>query len=380
MRIAIDARYLNAHYSGIAKYSENLLNNLAKVDADNEYVVFIHSSFTRRLRLGENFQVVTYPALPISMRTLFSFGQRVRRAKCDFLHSLSPMAPLLGLKRMILTIHDLNLLTSDEESESGGNRLFRGGKTAFFQRIAMPHFIRSATWLMTVSEATKNSLAQYFPSSEHKTIVIRSGVEETYNTQPEEALQQLVQKNLKLPQHYLLYIGTASPNKNLPRMLRAFGHVRQQHPDTLGALKFLLVLGHDKLPAECQRIVRDMRLEEHVRVLGPVTEEEKRVLYTRATLLFSVTRGEGFGLPIGEAQASGLPVLAGADAAVPEVTCGSALLVNPGDEDLITEKLRMILTDPDLRAQFAQLGLENVKRFSWETTARRVVEIYNLLM
>jgi glycosyltransferase involved in cell wall biosynthesis len=380
MRIAIDARYLNAHYSGIAKYSENLLNNLAKVDQDNEYVVFIHSSFTRRLRLGENFQVVTYPALPVSMRTLFSFGQRVRRAKCDFLHSLSPMAPLLGVKRMILTIHDLNLLTPEENPENTGHALFRGGKAAFFQRIAMPHFIRSATWLMTVSEATKNSLSQYFPSSEHKTIVIRSGVEETYCSPPEDELQQLVQKNLKLPQDYLLYIGTASPNKNLPRMLRAFGHVRQQHPDTLGSLKFLLVLGRDKLPPECQRIVREMDLDEHIRVLGPVTEEEKRVLYTRATLLFSVTRGEGFGLPIVEAQASGLPVLAGADAAVPEVTCGSALLVNPGDEDLITEKLRMILTDPDLRTQFAQLGRENVKRFSWETTAQRVVEIYNLLM
>ncbi|HNY26904.1 MAG TPA: glycosyltransferase family 1 protein [Candidatus Sumerlaeota bacterium] len=380
MRIAIDARYLNAHYSGIAKYSENLLNSLAKVDQENEYTVFIHTSFTRRLRLGENFRVVTYPALPVSMRTLFSFGQRVRRAKCDFLHSLSPMAPLLGIKRMILTIHDLNLLNPEESPERAAPPLFRGGRAAFFQRLAMPHFIRSATWLMTVSEATKNSLSQYFPSSEHKTIVIRSGVEETYCSPPEDALLQLVHKNLKLPQNYLLYIGTASPNKNLPRMLRAFGRVRQQHPDTLGSLKFILALGHDKLPPECQRIVRDMDLDEHIRILGPVTEEEKRVLYARATLLFSVTRGEGFGLPIVEAQASGLPVLAGADAAVPEVTCGSALLVNPGDEDLITEKLRMILTDADLRAQFAQLGRENVKRFSWETTAQRVVEIYNLLM
>ena len=65
MRIAIDARYLSDSFSGIAKYSENLVTHLSKIDGKNSYVVFIHPSFDRRLRVGENFKVVRYPARPV---------------------------------------------------------------------------------------------------------------------------------------------------------------------------------------------------------------------------------------------------------------------------------------------------------------------------
>ncbi|HBF34105.1 TPA: hypothetical protein DDW35_06040, partial [Candidatus Sumerlaeota bacterium] len=84
MRIAIDARYLSDVYSGIAKYSENLLEAMSRLDSSNEYVIFIHPGFGKKLKVGPNFEIIPYSARPVSIRTLLSFGQRVRRADCDF--------------------------------------------------------------------------------------------------------------------------------------------------------------------------------------------------------------------------------------------------------------------------------------------------------
>lgn len=104
MHVAIDARFLNESHSGIAEYSENLLVNLSQIDQVNRYTVFIHSGFSRRLRVGKNFTIIPYPARPVSLRTLTSFSYLVRRTGCDFLHSLYPIAPVFGIRRQILTV------------------------------------------------------------------------------------------------------------------------------------------------------------------------------------------------------------------------------------------------------------------------------------
>ncbi|NQU43175.1 glycosyltransferase family 4 protein [bacterium] len=379
MRVGIDARYLNESYSGIAKYSANLLTALSRIDTKNEYVVFIHPTFNRRLKVGDNFRVVTYPARPLSMRTLLSFGNRIRRTGCQFLHSLSPVAPLYGIKGQILTIHDLQPFTFQDETVYGLRPAHNTLATLFY-RTTFPHFVRSATWMISVSQATKDRLTSIYPEAQHKTIVIHSGVEETYFEPPEPTIAQMVKKKLKLPEHFILYIGSAQPSKNLPAMIRAFARCRQSHPDRLGDLHFILVVGRDRYSSECARIVRQQQLGDHVHLLGPITEEEKIVLYSKARLLFSVTRGEGFGFPIVEAQAAGLPVLAGDDASVPEVTGNSALLVNPDDEDQITHALADVLLDEALRQQFVEAGRTNVRRFSWDESARKVLQVYQLLM
>ncbi|MBN1868321.1 glycosyltransferase family 4 protein [Candidatus Sumerlaeota bacterium] len=377
-RIAIDARYLSASYSGFAKYSENLINNLSLIDQDNQYTIFTHSSFNRRLRVGDNFTVVPCRVPPLSTRTLFSFGRKVRRTRCDFLHSLSPVAPVIGARRQILTIHDMQPFTVDEDSAT--KQSLHNRTISLFYRFTFPHFVRQASWLISVSNATKDRLASLFPEAAHKTIVVHSGVEKQFLAPAEPTIVQMVSTKLELPKRYILYIGTAQPSKNLPAMIRAFALCLERRRDTLGDVVFLLVVGHDRRFAECERLIRSLGIEKNVRVLGPVTEEEKRVLYSRARIMYFVTRGEGFGFPLVEAQASGLPVLAGDDAAIPEVAGGSAVLVDPGDEEAIAENLSEMLLNADLRKTLTEAGRKNVERFSWETAARKMREIYELLM
>ena len=377
MHVAIDARFLNESHSGVAEYSENLLVSLSQVDHINRYTVFIHPGFNRKLRLGKNFEICTYGARPVSLRTLTSFSRKVARTGCDFLHSLYPIAPIFGVRKQILTIHDLQPFAI-QETFSRANMRSRLG--SLFYRFTFPHFIRSATWLISVSHATKSQLVDLFPDSEHKTIVIHSGVEDQYYQPPEPAIVQMVIKKLQIPRLFILYIGSAQPNKNLPMMIRAFGACKMKHPVELEGLQFIMVVGRDHYSSECRRLIRSLGLQDSVRTIGPVTEEEKRVLYHRARVLFSVTRGEGFGFPLVEAQASGLPVLAANDAATPEVIGSSGLLVDPDDAKAIEKNLADVLLSDSLHAELKELGLRNVARFSWDTTARRVREVYSMLM
>lgn len=377
MHVAIDARYLNESHSGIAKYSENLLTALSAIDPVSRYSVFIHPGFQRRLKVGKNFSIIEYPARPISMRTLTTFGHHVRRTGCDFLHSLYPIGPVFGVPRQILTVHDLQPFITQETFSKGNMRSSIG---SLFYRAAFPHFIRSASWLLSVSEATKTQLTNLFPDTTHKTIVIHSGVEDFFLQPPEGAVAQMVIRKLQLPELFVLYLGSAQPNKNLPMMIRAFARCREEHPKELADLQFIMVVGRDRFFADSAKLIRSLGLTDHVRAVGPITEEEKHVLYARARLLFSVTRGEGFGFPIVEAQAAGLPVLAGDDASTPEVTGNTACLVDPNNEDQITSALADLLLDESLRTHFSEAGRENVKRFSWQKTAEQVRQIYGLLM
>lgn len=379
MRIAIDARYLSDLTSGIGKYSENLLTALSRLDKTNEYVVFIHPGFSRKLKVGENFEVLSYPARPVSIGTLLSFGRRVKRAECDFLHSFSPASALYGVKRQILTIHDLRPLTV-ERDELQGRSMAQNPLANLFYKLTFPHNIRKATWLLSVSHATKRYLTNLFPAMEHKTIVVHSGVEKMYFEPPEATIAQMVTNKLELPPQFILFVGNAEPSKNIARQLEAFARCVREFPERFGALWFVLALGKDPRSGECAKMARQLGIEERVRIMGAVSEEEKRVLYSRAMFLSFVTRGEGFGFPVVEAQASGLPVLASDDASAPELTGGTAELVDPLDVDQIARGISKLVFDEELRAKQIAAGRVNVERFTWDDTARKVLDIYQYLM
>jgi glycosyltransferase involved in cell wall biosynthesis len=379
MRIAIDARYLNETVSGIAKYGENLINALSQLDTENEYTVFIHKSFNRRLRVGENFDIVSCPYHPVSFQTLAIFGNVARKTGADFLHSLSPVAPLYGVRKQILTLHDLQpFIVEEEEKETKAPS--RSKLASLFYKLSFPHAVRSTTWFISVSQATKDRFALLFPEMEHKTISVHSGVEGAFFESPEATIAQMVVKKLNLPPQYILYIGSAQPHKNVPAMIRAFKRVRQNNIDKLGGMQFILVLSQDRYVSATRRLILREGIEKHVRIVGPVTEEEKRVLYHRATALFFCTRGEGFGFPLVEAQAMGLPVLTSDDAAAPEIIGGTGVLVPPQSEARMTDALSRLLIDEDYRRSFVEPGRENAKRFMWKNTARKVLDIYRLLM
>jgi len=377
MRIVIDARYLTRQYSGIRMYSERLLEHLALQDHENEYFCLVQPDYTRPLALGENFQLVKYEARPLSLNTIFSLHKTVNSLKPDFFHILFPLMPVFFKGKLLVTVYDLQPLMMKDWT---GRRFFPVKKMYdMFYHWIYPHTFRKAMWLVAVSQATKDAISHFFPELTEKTIVVHPGIDlESVDLQNPSVFEGLKVK-YDIPDQYILYVGSTRPNKNLPNMLRAYARVREIAPQFQG-LGFVLVLTRDRFIAEVLQVIKEKNLAPGIRILDPVSQAEKHALYDYARLFFFATRLEGFGFPLLEAQAQGTPVVASNDHSLPEIAQDSAVLVDPDDVEALADALKEVLGNRNLREDLIKKGKRNVKNFSWEKTAHRILEIYRHLM
>ncbi|MCD6385799.1 glycosyltransferase family 4 protein [Candidatus Sumerlaeota bacterium] len=376
MKIALDARFLSNRPSGIAEYCENLITHLAELDTHTEYIVLIQPGYSSRLNVPDNFEVVQYDAEPISLKTVLRLNHFLSRRDVMVFHSLFPLAPLFFKGKLIITVHDiqpfLNMLSLDNKAG-----LMHTCSSLFYQWV-YPRILRRADWLIAVSEATKNYLVELFPFLREKVIVIHSGIAEEWFEEIDDVQDRRVTERLALPERYILYEGTCRPSKNLKNMLRGFYSLSRRRQDFQN-IYLLLALHDDGYLKDVKQLIEETHLSEQVRIITGLRSDELKVLYKKALLLFFVTKYEGFGFPVLQAQAVGTPVLASTSAALPEVGRDAALFVDPDNPGEITNELQRLLTDQSLHTELVKRGYENVKKYSWHNTAHRVLEIYKHL-
>jgi len=180
-----------------------------------------------------------------------------------------------------------------------------------------------------------------------------------------------VRKKYGLDRPFLLFVGNSNPRKNLTRLIHAFEQAKAE-----GNLPHqLIIAGEQGWKFDREKAVRGLRYREDVRFIGFIPDEDMPALYSACSLFVFPTLYEGFGVPVLEAQACGVPVLTSRCSALPEVGGDGAFYVDPYDIAGIAEGIRIVLTHTALTAQLVQRGLENVKRFSWERSARCLNEI-----
>lgn len=379
MKIFIDARYLRDTFSGIATYSELLLQTLGRLDHKNQYVVLTHSSYRGDLELPENFTIIEDDARPVSWRTLLSLKKVVRKHDPDIFHALMPLWPI-GIRydcATMATVFDLQPLL-DPYFTSGRPPIKRRMYDLFYH-LTYRRCLTLADYLVTISYATKKDIARTVPQAVDHVLVIHPGYEPEETEPPTQDQIQRVREKYDLPKRYLLYLGSTRPNKNLPRMLDAFEELLKRHPEEKD-LKWVMVLKADRFFDPFFATVRKKGLLRQVQIYDQVTEVEKRVFYQQAQLLYFATKYEGFGLPILEAQGHGLPILASNHSALPEVAGKGALLVNPDDVDAMATGLESVLYDAALRDELIQAGRHNLNRFSWDQAAREILNMYEHLL
>ena len=142
---------------------------------------------------------------------------------------------------------------------------------------------------------------------------------------------------------------------------------------------FVMVVTPDRFFDDARRQIKRLRLQKRMRIYRQISETEKRCFYARCLGLYFVSKNEGFGIPVLEAQACGVPALISNHASLPEIAGGGAFMVNPDDPEEIARRLRRMITDTDTRARVIEAGKRNVERFSWERAARQISDMYNYL-
>lgn len=377
MRICVDARYLGAEYSGIGVYTANILEKLAQVDHENEYVVVVHSSFRGDLELADNFEVVADDARPVSLRTLFGIHRVAAAHGAEVIHSMHPLGPLLWRGRQVLMLYDLQPLL-DPDFTGRRNRLSRRAYDLFYG-WSYPACMKKADYIVSTSHATREYLRALFPELAGKVLVVHGGVPPESMRVPGAEEIARVRDKYDLPSRYLFYIGSTRPNKNLQVMVDAFEQFIRSHPEQDG-LHLVMILSQDRFFEPVFASIRRRNLLGRIHIHQQVTEQEKVVFYNQAELLYFVTKFEGFGLPVLEAQAQGLPVLASTHSALPEIAGASALLADADDIDDITGKLETFYAGPTLRERMVVSGRENIKRFTWDRVAREILNLYTHLL
>jgi glycosyltransferase involved in cell wall biosynthesis len=266
----------------------------------------------------------------------------------------------------VVTVHDLSFLRVPQCADPG--------LRAFLER-AVPRSLVRAARVLADSENTKRDLIELLNVAPEKISVVPAGIEPRFQPVGDTALMAGVRARYKLPEWFILTVGTIEPRKNLSRLITAYSQLRRQ----TGLPHALVIAGKEGWLFEgiYEQVARE-GLSECVLFPGFVADIDLPALYTLADVLAFPSLYEGFGLPPLEAMACGTPVVTSDNSSLPEAVGSAALLVNAEDTDGLTEALARVLGDADLRGRLTELGRAQAARFTWPEAARRLLDAYRL--
>jgi glycosyltransferase involved in cell wall biosynthesis len=235
----------------------------------------------------------------------------------------------------------------------------------------MPLYCRKADAVICFAQAVKRDLVRLAGIDPGKLSVIPQAPHPRFGRVTDPAALAAVRAKYRLPERFLFFISGITPLKNLRRILRAYGRIKDRIPHDLVMAGF----GRWKYESEVH-LIDTLGLGDRVIKLGYLPDEEVPVFMSLADALVFPSLYEGLGIPILEAQACGCPVLASTRGAAPETSGGVALLVDPFSVDEIASAMERIAIDTVLRAELSERGLAEAQHRSWEATARKLWEIF----
>ncbi len=366
--IGIDARKIRDF--GIGTYVRNLVRGLAQLDQENRYLLLVGPNGPEVLGgLPDNFQLVPEGARVYSIRELFALSWRLWRLKLDLYHATHYVLPLVVPCKSVVTIHDIIHLLYPE---------FLPSRLAFFyaQRMIRRTLARSDR-VIAVSQNTRSDLLRFLDADGRNIEVVYNGVDAVFHQRLPAAELERWQRQLGIAPPYLLFVGNPKPHKNLDNVIQAFAKALSIHPFE-GDL--VCVGGGPEADLRTRQRAEAAGVSHRIRLLGQVADEALPAIYQGATLFLYPTLYEGFGLPVVEAMASGVPVITSNTSALREIGEGFAHLVNPLDVEALARAIAHSMAAPEQRATLAELGRRRAREFSWERTAKRTMAVYKSVL
>jgi glycosyltransferase involved in cell wall biosynthesis len=236
-----------------------------------------------------------------------------------------------------------------------------------------------AARLLAVSNFTKQDIQRFFQVSGKKIEVVYNALDEKFAQGPTTAEErQTIVERYQVNYPFVLYTGRISPHKNVARIIEAFSALKSELAKDGRYLDLKLIIIGDEVSKhpDLRRAVIRSGMQNDVRFLGFVPIEVLRIFYDTAKVFVFPSLYEGFGLPPLEAMAHGTPVITSNASALPEVVGNAALLVNPENIFEISRALYRSLTDSELRDRMKANGKLQAERFSWETSVRQMIKVY----
>jgi len=374
-RIAIDYTPAHEQGGGIGRYVRELVAALAHIDPYSaEYRLFAAGA-PRNATPPPHLEAFAWCPTPITPKWSARIWHRAHIplpieafvGRVDVYHATDfVLPPTLPHTNTILTVHDLSFV---RVPESASPKLKR-----YLDRV-VPDSVRRADLVLADSQATKDDLVALYHTHPDKIQVLLSGVDSRF--QPATTDPRDLRRKYNIPPRpYIFSVGTVQPRKNYARLIQALALVRARGHD----VSLVIAGGKGWLEDPIYAAIRETNMQEYVHFIGFADEQDLPALYTHAACTAFVSLYEGFGLPILESMGCGTPVVTSRVSSLPEVAGDAALMIDPYDTHAIAESISRILIDDTLRQTLIRRGRERVKQFTWERSARQLVDLYRQVL
>lgn len=399
MTIGIDASRANRSLrTGTEWYSFYIIQHLARIDRNNQYILYLDQEPAADLRAAispyENFQFrrLYWPWRYFWTLGRLSWEMLVRRPDVLFVpaHSL----PLFHPRRTINTIHDIAFLREGGlyqvrglrlESKTGKrflNLLTRLLTRGRYESNSLDYLVWSTAYalkhaqkIIAVSEFTKQEIIDvYSPEFADKIKVVHNGYpRELYFPRDNAEERRQVLEKYDLEEPFFLYVGRLEKKKNTPALVEAFALFKESNPQS--KLRLVLIgnagFGYD----EVKYIVEEYNLGRSVLMPGWVAEDDLPIIFNAALAFVFPTLHEGFGIPVLQAMACGIPTIVSDLSVLREILGDASIYFNPRDKRSLSAALSEISQNQDLRQDLSAKGLARAKMFSWEKSAQETLKI-----
>lgn len=371
MKIGIDCRIYSPQFTGIGRYTHELVAGLIEKNKNSpepaQIVLFFNQPEYDKFQDQPHTKKVLVKARHYSLAEQTTFLKKLLDEKLDLMHFPHFNVPFLYRRPYIVTIHDLIL------SFFPGKKMNR-----WYHRLAysltIKNAVRHAKKIIAVSGSTKQDILTHLPAKDDKIQVVYNGVSDDFRplVHYTECLDTLNKYRINEFQ-FILYTGVWRSHKNLPRLIQAFALLEEKKNFHI---KLVITGNPDPFYPEVREMVKRHNLENDVIFTGLVSEKELLHLYNAASIYAFPSLYEGFGLPPLEAMKCGTPVVASRSSSIPEICDGCALFFDPYSVDDIAKKIEYLYKDPAKQAELIEKGYRHVKKFTWKKNVDQTYDIF----
>lgn len=367
MRIVIDGRLWSE--SGLGRYIRNLVLNLQKIDQENEYIILLIKKDFDQLKFEKNFSKKLVDIRWYTFQEQLFLPKILKSLKPDLVHFPHFNVPILYKGKYVVTIHDLIHQHFKTRNVTTLNPMFFKFKQISYHQ-AFSKALKNSQTIITPTKFVKDQLVEEWKVNYTKISVTHEGVDEEIiklvkNT---KVTVSILGQKFGIKKPYLFYIGNAQPHKNLPFLIEGFLEIKNDFPNLQLVLSGPQHLFWDRLKQQYS--------DPDIIYTGFVSEEEMVSLYKNCEGFVLPSLEEGFGIPVLEAMACGVPVICSDIGSLKEVGGEAALYFDPNYKTSFKNQISKILKDQKLRNELIEKGDQRYQEFSWQKMAEQTLKIY----